>query len=667
MANRMKEEEKNEKIIRGLLKLPANKRCINCNNLGPQYVCTNFWTFICTNCSGVHREFTHRVKSVSMAKFTSQEVAALQEGGNERAREIFFKEWDPQRSQFPDSSNIDRLRDFIKHVYQERRFSGDRRSSKPKTDSEITSDSRRPDSYRGTSRSPPYNERYNESPGYNSRNTPNERNPRYSYGERSPGDYRRSPQQRVDERRVPEGTKPQGGSPNYQGDTRSSPPVRPVRDILGDDAPPLRVGELPKPNGKPNGTKVVVNPLPPPQVERTSSSASSIGSGQGESTSVQQPSTQPTVQPAPQPKKEEPPAIVSLIDFSEDLEPPNSSQPASQPQAHTQPSMPQQNNSPQANTNSNDWSTFDAFGAQKAVPSVATNANPLDSSLSHLSLSGSPVVPPSLADPSPTPANGVQMSTTQPSPFNAPSLVGASGNQQQFGVPGVPSNQPQSFAQLSIPTNNAQPPLENPAPSDNKPSARKALPEDFFTSLYPPAAAPMQGWPRGPQFGMGYGMQYPASMVMPNYPQPQPQPQPMKSVNPFDIGNDPAPAQASAFPSMGPGLMQGAPPNMNSLPQQPLMQTSSFENTSPRWMAPQQMPYAAVPPSQYMMQQVPGSIPQQMPSNMMPMMQQGSLGQVNTGSSPFGASFSDPNLAGRYSQPSTPNNSFGTVGGNPFG
>lgn len=29
------------------------------------------------------REFTHRVKSVSMAKFTSQEVNALQEGGNQ--------------------------------------------------------------------------------------------------------------------------------------------------------------------------------------------------------------------------------------------------------------------------------------------------------------------------------------------------------------------------------------------------------------------------------------------------------------------------------------------------------------------------------------------------------------------------------------------------------
>ncbi|KAL3619780.1 hypothetical protein CASFOL_034692 [Castilleja foliolosa] len=27
----------------------------------PQYVCTNFSTFVCTTCSGIHREFTHRV------------------------------------------------------------------------------------------------------------------------------------------------------------------------------------------------------------------------------------------------------------------------------------------------------------------------------------------------------------------------------------------------------------------------------------------------------------------------------------------------------------------------------------------------------------------------------------------------------------------------------
>ncbi|KAL4604442.1 hypothetical protein ACB092_10G194500 [Castanea dentata] len=91
MANR-KEDEKNERIIRGLLKLTENRRCINCNSMGPQYVCTNFWTFVCTTCSGIHREFTHRVKSVSMAKFTSQEVTALQEGRNKVDMHGFFSE-----------------------------------------------------------------------------------------------------------------------------------------------------------------------------------------------------------------------------------------------------------------------------------------------------------------------------------------------------------------------------------------------------------------------------------------------------------------------------------------------------------------------------------------------------------------------------------------------
>ncbi|CAH2038544.1 unnamed protein product [Thlaspi arvense] len=104
-----REEERNEKIIRGLMKLPPNRRCINCNSLtcklvqGPQYVCTTFWTFVCMACSGIHREFTHRVKSVSMSKFTSQEVEVLQNGGNQRAREIYLKSWDHQRQRLPDN------------------------------------------------------------------------------------------------------------------------------------------------------------------------------------------------------------------------------------------------------------------------------------------------------------------------------------------------------------------------------------------------------------------------------------------------------------------------------------------------------------------------------------------------------------------------------------
>ncbi|KAI8562650.1 hypothetical protein RHMOL_Rhmol03G0051000 [Rhododendron molle] len=161
-----REEERNEKVIRGLMKLPPNRRCINCNSLGPQYVCTNFWTFVCMTCSGIHREFTHRVKSVSMAKFTFQEVESLQKGGNQRARETFLKDWDPQRQRLPDSSNADKVREFIKNVYVDRKYAGGKTSDKPPRDMQDVrhheEETRRASSYHSYSQSPPYDYQYEE-------------------------------------------------------------------------------------------------------------------------------------------------------------------------------------------------------------------------------------------------------------------------------------------------------------------------------------------------------------------------------------------------------------------------------------------------------------------------------------------------------------------------
>ncbi|PHT37168.1 hypothetical protein CQW23_24868 [Capsicum baccatum] len=166
MSSSRREEERNEKIIRGLLKLPPNRKCINCNSLGPQYVCTNFWTFVCMTCSGIHREFTHRVKSVSMAKFTSQEVEALQKGGNQRAREIYLKSWDPQSQWLPNNSNVDKVREFIKTVYVDKRYAAAESSDRPPRDTQnlrnLDDDMRRASSYHSYSQSPPYDFQYEE-------------------------------------------------------------------------------------------------------------------------------------------------------------------------------------------------------------------------------------------------------------------------------------------------------------------------------------------------------------------------------------------------------------------------------------------------------------------------------------------------------------------------
>uniref|UniRef100_A0A7N0RH40 Arf-GAP domain-containing protein n=1 Tax=Kalanchoe fedtschenkoi TaxID=63787 RepID=A0A7N0RH40_KALFE len=124
-ANALKEAQRNERVIRDLMKLPDNRKCINCNSLAPQYVCTTFCTVVCLTCSGIHREFTHRVKSVSMAKFTSDEVTALGRGGNQRAKDIYLREWNPHIHSAPDRSDIQSLREFIKDTYVEGRYSGD--------------------------------------------------------------------------------------------------------------------------------------------------------------------------------------------------------------------------------------------------------------------------------------------------------------------------------------------------------------------------------------------------------------------------------------------------------------------------------------------------------------------------------------------------------------
>nr|POE45824.1 isoform 2 of probable adp-ribosylation factor gtpase-activating protein agd14 [Quercus suber] len=112
------------------------------------------------------REFTHRVKSVSMAKFTSQEVEALQNGGNQRARELYLKDWDLQRQRLPDSSNVDKIREFIKNVYVERRYAGGKTTDKPPRDVQSLrsneDEARRASSYHSYSQSPPYDYQYED-------------------------------------------------------------------------------------------------------------------------------------------------------------------------------------------------------------------------------------------------------------------------------------------------------------------------------------------------------------------------------------------------------------------------------------------------------------------------------------------------------------------------
>ncbi|XP_004512854.1 uncharacterized protein [Cicer arietinum] len=686
MTSRLKEDEKNERIIRGLLKLTPNRRCINCNSLGPQYVCTNFWTFVCTNCSGIHREFTHRVKSISMAKFTAQEVSALQEGGNQRAKEIFFKEWDPQSHSLPDSSNVDRLRDFLKHVYVDRRFTGERSIDKPprvKGDKDDLSENRRVEAYQGGPKSPPYEDPYERR--HSDRSSPGGRSPGYDQ-ERNYGDYKRSPGRppiindwrredrfgdgrRFEDHRISNGNnKLESQSPERAKDLDSSSPppvVRPVREILGENVIPLRISEPPKAN---NGQAANGSAL----TQRIASS-SSLASSNGTSSEV---------------KLE---TIKSLIDFDYDPEPPIA---PSIPQA-TQTTVAQLVNP--TNSGDNNWASFDVAPEVK-VSQGLSNVNPLESMLSQLSAPSSlpaqvsgaqgPVAgsaltatagAPTVSSFTTFPASVASLTSsgmTMASPLNNADPWPSLQYQQPLftSTAGQPTVQQSTLPVGGALNNQGHPSTLVPHVSkvvnedkssgasqistvDMKPNGRNELPEDLFTVKYSSFHSPVPSWQMGAPPGMGISVQY-NNMSMPGFPQPS------KSTNPFDVINEPTPVQAPTFPSMS--SLQGALPSVTP---SATVHTSHMGNQSLAWNPPHSLSYAPMlPPQAQTHASAMGPrayVEQQIPTNM-PMPRHQGIGTFGTEGAAFGFSNIDQQLTGRLSTSATLN-PFPAAGGNPFG
>jgi len=98
---------------------------------------SDFHTFVCMTCSGIHREFGHRVKSINVSNFTELETENLRNGGNEVARKYWlgrFKEGDfniPDASQ-PVIVKNNKIREFMRLKYVEKRWLKEKKKKKKK-------------------------------------------------------------------------------------------------------------------------------------------------------------------------------------------------------------------------------------------------------------------------------------------------------------------------------------------------------------------------------------------------------------------------------------------------------------------------------------------------------------------------------------------------------
>lgn len=130
-------QKRKDQISDEVLKLrrqPENLKCVDCSNRNCSYVCTNFNTFICSECAGLYRNHCFRVKSCTVATFTEKELENLKNsGGNEASNRRYMARWKKKsEAPIPKQGDLKALNDFIQRKYVKKEWFKERKRKKKK-------------------------------------------------------------------------------------------------------------------------------------------------------------------------------------------------------------------------------------------------------------------------------------------------------------------------------------------------------------------------------------------------------------------------------------------------------------------------------------------------------------------------------------------------------
>jgi len=112
-----------DKLIKIKALDPQNKYCVDCKNLSQNWIDIKIGCYLCTRCAGLHRKFGTdycRVKSITLDKWTNEEIEFMKSIGNTKINEQY--EANLKKENKIDITSEDKLTRFIKNKYIDKIF-----------------------------------------------------------------------------------------------------------------------------------------------------------------------------------------------------------------------------------------------------------------------------------------------------------------------------------------------------------------------------------------------------------------------------------------------------------------------------------------------------------------------------------------------------------------
>jgi len=117
---------------------------------------TNLGIFVCSRCAGLHRELNHKVKGIIASVFNDKETEFLRKWGNENARKVWLHSFKKSKYGEPNSKDSQKLKEFMKTVYEQKRFyKKEESSSEEESESESEEEKEREPKHKTTPNNKP--------------------------------------------------------------------------------------------------------------------------------------------------------------------------------------------------------------------------------------------------------------------------------------------------------------------------------------------------------------------------------------------------------------------------------------------------------------------------------------------------------------------------------